>query len=52
MNIVVGTGKARKTFTIGHRSTMSRENRDKIREDLKAYITRPATFTGASRGIK
>jgi hypothetical protein len=52
MNIIIGSGNARKSFTIGHRQTMSRDDRDRIREDLKAFITRPATFVGHSRGVK
>jgi len=46
MNIVVGQGKSRKLFVVGHKATMSRDDRDKIREDLKAFIIRPATFVG------
>lgn len=52
MNIVVGSGNNRRSFTIGHKATMKREERDKMKEDLKAFILRPASFVGhsATRG--
>lgn len=49
MDIVVGSGKNRRSFTIPHRSTVSRGEFDKMREDVKAFVTRPATFRGYSR---
>lgn len=52
MNIVVGSGRNRKTFEIGHKATMTRTDRDKMREDLKAFIVRPSTFVGHSRSVK
>lgn len=48
MNIVVGTGKNRRSFVVGHRATMNRTDRDKMVEDLKAFIVRPQTFVGHS----
>lgn len=49
MNIVVGNGKNRRSFILGHKSTMSRGEFDKCREDLKAFIVRPSTFVGHTR---
>lgn len=52
MNIVVGSGNNRRSFTVPHRSAVSRAMMDKMREDVKAFVLRPASFVGhsSSRG--
>lgn len=49
MNIVVGSGNNRRSFTVPHRSVVPRSEMDKMREDVKAFVLRPKTFVGHSR---
>lgn len=49
MDIIIGSGNSRRKFVVGHKATMSRDTRDKMKEDLKAFIVRPQTFVGHSR---
>lgn len=48
MDITVGSGNSRRKFVLGHKATMKREDRDKMKEDLKAFILRPSSFVGHS----
>lgn len=48
MQIVIGSGKNRRSATIPHRRAVSHKANERIREDVKAVILRPTTFANHS----
>ena len=52
MIIVVGSGNSRQSVTLPHRSIRSKAMQEAISEDAKAFLLRPSTFVGHSKGVK